>query len=171
MDGDDNMTDDFFSMEFKSIGELIKRLDMFDEKQSTAVINAMHKAGDMIEAEQKRLAPDYTRDSIKQSKVYATKKGSIGVTVGYQAGSFQKDENGFAPGMVGTVMEYGRPGQSPGHTSPTMTQVRNGKEVEVSKGTIQPQPHIRRGFDNVREKAVETVIDTIMQELDKAFNG
>lgn len=165
------MTDDFFSMEFKSIGELIKRLDMFDEKQSAAVINAMHKAGDMIEAEQKRLAPDYTRDSIKQSKVYTTKKGSIGVTVGYQAGSFQKDENGFAPGMVGTVMEYGRPGQSPGHTSPTMTQVRNGKEVEVSKGTIQPQPHIRRGFDNVREKAVEMVIDTIMQELDKAFNG
>ena len=165
------MTDDFFFFVFKSIGELIKRLDMFDEKQSAAVINAMHKAGDMIEAEQKRLAPDYTRDSIKQSKVYTTKKGSIGVTVGYQAGSFQKDENGFAPGMVGTVMEYGRPGQSPGHTSPTMTQVRNGKEVEVSKGTIQPQPHIRRGFDNVREKAVETVIDTIMQELDKAFNG
>lgn len=165
------MPDDFFSMEFKSIGELIKRLDMFDEKQSTTVINAMHKAGDMIEAEQKRLAPECTRDSVKQSKVYTTKKGSIGVTVGYQADSFNKDENGFAPGLVGTVMEYGRPGQSPERSSPTMTQVRNGKEVEVSKGTIQPQPHIRRGFDNVREKAVEIVIDTIMQELDKAFNG
>ena len=42
MDGDDNMTDDFFSMEFGSIGELIKRLDMFDEKQNTAVVNARY---------------------------------------------------------------------------------------------------------------------------------
>ena len=69
--------------------------------------------------------------------------------------------------------EFGRPGNGVfepfgiDRSSPTMIQVRNGEEVEVNKGTIQAEPHIRRGFDNVVEQAAQAVIDSISAELDK----
>ena len=52
-----------------------------------------------------------------------------------------------------------------------MKQVRHGKEVEVLKGTIQPQPHIRRGFDNKVNEAVKGVIESVDSELKKLEKG
>ena len=174
-----SLTEDFFSMDFSDLGQLIKELDMFDEKQNTAVLNAIHKAGDMIEAEQKRLAPDFLKEYIKKGRVYLTKQknnNSVGITVGYQSDVFKTDENGFNPGIIGTMHEFGRPGQSDDarRKSETMKQTRKikgvKKEVIINKGKIDPVPHIRRGFDNVKEQAVQMVIDSVMSELEKIFN-
>lgn len=175
-----SLTEDFFSMDFSDLGQLIKELDMFDEKQNTAVLNAIHKAGDMIEAEQKRLAPDFLKEYIKKGRVYLTKQknnNSVGITVGYQSDVFKTDENGFNPGIIGTMHEFGRPGKS--NNSRRSDKYRywhyyNKKGTFVFmkqlKGTIQPRSHIRRGFDNVKEQVVQMVIDSVMSELEKIFN-
>ena len=38
-----SLTEDFFSMDFSDLGQLIKELDMFDEKQNTAVLSTVHR--------------------------------------------------------------------------------------------------------------------------------
>ena len=153
--------------------QLINELNMFDRRVNEAVILSMHKAGSMIEEEQKRLVPESHKElrrDIRKSGLYVTKKGAIGITSGYQKEAFILYPNGFNAGIVGTMLEFGRPGQSPGHTGTTMKQVRNGEKVEINKGKIDPVPHIRRGFDNVKEQAVQMVIDSVMSELGKIFN-
>ena len=45
------------------------------------------------------------------------------------------------------------------------------KEVEVNKGTIQPVPHIRRGFDNKVKQAAETVISEVQAEINRFERG
>lgn len=175
------MTEDFFSMNFDSLNDLIKKLDMFDEKQNAAVLSAMHKAGTMIEREQRRLISSKSKrlaGAIKQGKVYVTRMGAVGVTVGYQDDAFKTDSEGFNPGIIGTMFEFGRPGQSydERRQSESMKQVRKDKEgkekkVTISKGKIDPEPHIRRGFDNVKEQAVQMVIDSVMKELKEIFGN
>lgn len=175
-----SLTEDFFSMDFSDLGQLIKELDMFDERCNHAVLNAIHKAGDMIEAEQKRIISDVSKELpnfIMQGNVYLTKKDTVGITVGYQSNVFEYDENGFNPGIVGTMFEFGRPGKS--NNSRRSDKYRywhyyNKKGTFVFmkqlKGTIQPRSHIRRGFDNVKEQVVQMVIDSVMSELGKIFN-
>lgn len=174
------MTEDFFSMNFDSLNDLIKKLDMFDEKQNAAVLSAMHKAGTMIEREQRRLISSKSKrlaGAIKQGKVYVTRRGAVGVTVGYQDDAFETYSDGFNPGIIGTMFEFGRPGQSDARRrSKSMKQVRKDKEgkekeVTISKGKIDPEPHIRRGFDNVKEQAVQMVIDNVMKELKEIFGN
>ena len=189
LDTNANAQNGFFSMDFSDLQELIDRLIKLDLNYNDIIIEGMHKAADMITREQKRLisskstklaeAIDYDGVGTNKTTYYSPSKLDkvtrevVYIRCGYLEDAFDEDADGFNAGIVGTMYEYGRPGKSDDsrRMSPTMTQVRNGKEVEVSKGTIQPQPHIRRGFDNVREKAVEIVIDTIMRELDKAFSG
>lgn len=184
-----NAQNEFFTMDLSDLQDLIERLMFFEDEYFDVIIEGMHKAADVILREQKRLisskstklaeAIDYdgigtnTTTYYSPSKMENITRDIVYIRCGYLEDAFDEDADGFNAGIVGTMYEYGRPGKSNDsrRMSKTMTQVRNGKEVEVSKGTIQPQPHIRRGFDNVREKAVEIVIDTIMQELDKAFNG
>lgn len=181
------MSDVTFSTELPDFNELIRKLDMFDENVNKAVRSALHKGADMMVAEQKRLISGKSKRlaaHISKSRIYTTKKGNIGITAGYQPDAFSFDDEGFNPGVVGMVYEFGRPGQSPERKGDKMTQTRkripNKKtakrkdweeavptEVEISKGTIQPVPHIRRGFDNVREKAVNLVIDAVQKETDK----
>ena len=43
----------------------------------------------------------------------------------------------------------------------------NGKRYKVKKGTIQAVSHIRRGFDSVKNEAVNTAIDAYNAEIDK----
>lgn len=166
------MAEEFFSMEMPDLQGLIQRLNMFDQEQNEAVRKAMDTIGDNIVNAQRRLIQgvkggDKLARNITRSRIYVTKAGSIGVKAGYQAGAFKTDSNGFNAGIVGMVREFGRPGQSAYRSKPTMTQTRNGKKVEVSKGTIQPHPHIRLGFDHTLEQNVQTLVDAVNAVIDK----
>ena len=41
------------------------------------------------------------------------------------------------------------------------------KEVEISKGVLQPTPHIRLGFDETLEQNVQIMADAINEVIDK----
>lgn len=163
------MADEIFFTELPDIQGFIKNLDLMDENINKAVREGLHKGADIILAEQKRLAPDKLdlAKHISKGNVYVTKKGVLGVAVGYFSDAFVPDENNINHGVIGSMYEFGRPGQSPERSGKEMTQKRHGKLYKVKKGTIQPIPHIRRGFDNVAEQAAQAVIDSISAELDK----
>lgn len=182
------MSEEVFSSDMPELQSLIKKLDVFDEETNKAVRTAMHSGADVIMREQKRLISGKSERlaaAISKSKVYATKKGGIGVSTGYQGGAFKTNGDGFNPGIVGMVFEFGRPGSSSAkRSSDKMKQVRkripNKKtakrskwekavptEVDISKGTIQAVPHIRRGFDIKKEEAVNIVLDAVNREIDK----
>ncbi len=127
--------------------------------------------------------------ALKKSRLTVSKKHFVSVSTGYQEDSFnvgagdkywQKESDG----IIGLTYEFGRPGQSPQRSGGTMKQTRkrrkkipvsskrkNAKgwkyseaeptEVTIKKGAIAPVPHIRRGFDNVVEKAAEAVANKI----------
>lgn len=127
-------------------------------------------------------------EAISTGNVYTTKSGALGITSGYQADAFKTDSEGFNAGLVGMVTEFGRPGKTSQRSGSKMKQVRkripNKKtakrkdwdqavptEVEIEKGTIQPYPHIRRGFDAVKDRAAQVLIDAYNTEIDKLGGG
>ena len=159
-------------MEMPDLQSLIRRLNMFEKEQNEAVRKALNDIGDNIANAQRRLIQgvkggDKLAKHISKGRVYTTRKGVLGITAGYQAGAFKTDSNGFNAGIVGMVREFGRPGQSAGRSGKTMTQTRNGRKVTVSKGTIQPHPHIRPGFDQTLEANVQTLVDAVNAVIDK----
>lgn len=171
------MTKDFISCDFPNLDAFIKQLDLTKENVNKALRAAMYTGADMIKNEQKRLISGKSRRlsaAIDKSEIEVTKSGSLKVTSGYQADTFETDDNGFNPGVVGMTYEFGRPGQS--NNSRRRDSQRwwhyknkNGKTVYMvqNKGAIQPVPHIRRGFDNVKGRAAQTVIEAYNREIDK----
>lgn len=157
---------DTFSSDIPDFSKFMKSLDMLDENVNKATREGLNKGADIIVNAQKRHISSKSQrlaDAIKKGSIYTTKKGSVGISTGYHAGSFKKDKDGFSPGMVGMVFEFGRPGQK----GDTMKQKRNGETVTVKIGAIQPVPHIRAGFDEAVNSASQTVIDTVSAEIDK----
>ena len=154
------MADELFLTEFPDIQSFIKDLNLLDENVNKAVRTGLKKGANLILAEQKRLAPKQLSEYISTGSIYTTKKGVLGITSGYQKEVFKTDEHGQNPGIAGMVKEFGRPGQSP---------ERSGDKDSIGrkKGVIQAEPHIRRGFDNVVDRAVQTVIDSINTEINK----
>ena len=181
--------DETFSMDTPDLEGFIKELDMFDENVNNALRTGLHEAGDMICQAQKRLIESkpasitegkykkYKRrsknrqkrlaNSITTGKIYTNKGGALGITSGYQEDAFKIDSDGFNPGLVGMVTEFGRPGTSSHRSGENMTQTRNGKKYTVKKGRIQPYSHIRRGFDSTKEAAAQKLIDAYNAEIDK----
>lgn len=163
-------TDDFISCDFPNLDGFIKQLDLMNKNVNKAIRAAMYTGADMIKNEQKRLISGKSRRLsavIDKSEIEATKSGSLKVTSGYQANAFETDGKGYNPGVVGMTYEFGRPGQSAQRSGPTTSRKINGKRVTVKKGAIQPVPHIRRGFDNVKGQAAQTVIEAYNREIDK----
>lgn len=159
-----------FTSDMPDLEGFIKELDLFDDNVNQALRTAMHTAGDMIGQAQKRLVLSKSKRlaaAISTSRVYTTKDGALGITSGYQAGAFQEDSTGFNPGLVGMVTEFGRPRSS----RTKMEQTRNGKKYSVTIGKIQPYPHIRRGFDAVKDRAVQVLIDAYNAEFDMLGGG
>lgn len=159
-----------FTSDMPDLEGFIKELDLFDDNVNQALRTAMHTAGDMIGQAQKRLVLSKSKRlaaAISTSRVYTTKDGALGITSGYQAGAFQEDSTGFNPGLVGMVTEFGRPRSS----RTKMEQTRNGKKYSVTIGKIQPYPHIRRGFDAVKDRAAQVLIDAYNAEFDKLGGG
>ncbi len=169
-------SDAFFSMEMPDLQGLIAQLDMFDQDVNGALRQVLHQIGDNIVRAQrkhiegtrvgKRVSPHISR-----SRVYTTQKGLLGITAGYQPGAFKKDAEGFNAGVVGMTYEFGRPGTSPQRSGKTMKQMRNGKQVEVNKGTIQPVPHIRLGYDETLEQNIQTLVNAVNAEIERLNRG
>ncbi|MBQ9460995.1 MAG: hypothetical protein IJU51_03635 [Clostridia bacterium] len=166
------MSDDFISCEFPDLDDFIRQLDLMNENVNRALRTAMHEAGAMIAQEQKRCISGEKVGGkltpyIREGEIFE-KGGGLGISSGYQDDAFFTDEDGFNPGVVGMTYEFGRPGSSSNQRrSETITQSRNGRRVKVKKGAIQPVSHIRRGFDNVKDKAAERVISAYNREIDK----
>lgn len=178
------MSDDFISCDFPDLDEFIRQLDLMDENVNKALREGMESGADIIRDAQRRLIllkPQSTKSkrrhkgrlsklakAIDKGEIFVTKKGKLGINVGYQKEAFQTDTDGFNAGVTGMTIEFGRPGQS---TAPrrreTMTQTRNGKRVNVEKGSIQPYPHIRLGHDSHVEQASQEVINKYNQVIDK----
>lgn len=161
----------FFSMDLPDIAGMIKDLDLMNENVNKAVRKGLHKGNRRIcQAQKRRISGKSSRcaEAISESQIYTTKNGTLGITSGYQVGAFKTDSDGFNPGIIGTMFEYGRPGQSQGRTGKTMKQTRHGKTVEVNKGVIQPVPHIRRGFDEELEAACNDLIESVNEVIDKS---
>lgn len=181
------MADEFFSMDLPDIQGLIQTLNLADENVNKGVRIGLHKGAGIILAEQRRLAPYNLSHYISTSNIYVTKKGVLGVAVGYLADAFSPEEDIFnskgglvIPGIIGSMFEFGRPGNSSTFRknkyryyhrySKRRAKKTGGSGLEVFeglKGTIQPIPHIRRGFDNVVEQATQAVIDAVSSEIDK----
>lgn len=161
---------DGFSMDFDGLGNFIEKLNLLDDNVNAAVRTGIHEGAALIEAEQKRLAPNKTASAIKTGNIYTTKKGKLKVDVGYLSDSFKKNENGDGLGLIGTIYEFGRPGSSPQRSGNTMIQKRCGTEYEVEKGAIQPVPHIRRGFDNKSGQAVEITVGHVTDKIGEVLD-
>ena len=183
------MTEDFITCDFPDLDAFIRELDLLDRNVNAALREGLHAGADIIRDEQRRRIltkplskgdgkRKYKRlrkgtlsklaQGITTSKIYVNSKGALGVTVGYQANAFKPDADGLNVGLTGMVTEFGRPGQSSSHRRKlTMTQTRNGKKHEVEKGSIQPYPHIRSGFDAAVRQASQEVINKYNQVIDK----
>ena len=162
------MSEEIFSTNMPDLQSFIRELDLFDENVNKALRTAMHEAGNMICLAQRRLVKSQRlAAAITTGRVYTTKKGSLNISVGYQPEAFKTDGDGFNPGVVGMVTEFGRPGQSSQRSGDTMKQTRGGKKYTVKKGTIQPRPHIRPGFDSTKEAAAQKLINAYSAEINK----
>lgn len=161
-----------FTSDMPDLESFIRELDLFGENVNKALRTAMHESGNMICLAQRRLVKSQRlAAAISTSDVYTTKDGALGITSGYQSSAFKSDSDGFNPGLVGMVTEFGRPGESPQRSDPETNRRVKGKTYKVKKGTIQPYPHIRRGFDAVKDRAAQVLIDAYNAEIDKLGGG
>lgn len=176
------MAEELLSIEIPNINAVIQKLNLLDENVNRAVRKSMKSGADVIQKEQMRLIEDTSKrlaKAISKSKIYVNRKNDICISTGYQASTFRQSKDGNI-GVIGMTFEFGRPGKSAGHSCKTMKQKRKRKsagggmelkEVEVNKGTIQPVPHIRRGFDNKVKQAAETVISEVQAEINRFERG
>ncbi len=128
---------------------------------------------------------NYEQTKNHDNRTYTTSRNGI-----VHDGDYWKQASKEKPGIIGMTYEFGRPGKSSAHhrNSKTMKQIRmripNKKdtkrkywkkavptEVDWNKGTIQPRPHIRRGFDNKVNAAVQVLLDHINNALNRAGNN
>lgn len=182
--------EEIFTSTLPNIQGFIKELDLMDENVNAAAKSGIHQGAEIIKAEQQRLITPKSKrlaKAISSSRVTSSKKGIAYIRSGYLESAFSTDSDGFNPGVVGTMYEFGRPGSSEAkRSSKTMKQKRKRREkiwskrgwkytkakkteVEINKGTIQPVPHIRKGFDNKMDEATSVTISAIEKELDSIF--
>lgn len=157
-----------FSTDCPDLQAFIKSLDLLDDKINNAVREAMHSAADIIVNEQRRLVSNHPSlvPFVTKSPLRVSKKNKVYINCGYQANAF---DEGLKKNMgeYGMAVEFGRPGHGK-RSGKTMIQTRYGKQVTVNKGTIQPQSHIIRGFENKANEASNAVIEAVNRVLDEA---
>ena len=167
------MSEEVFSTQLPDLQGFIRELDMLDEKVQKAVSRSMRKGAHRIrDAQRRRIAGKVPKlaEAITVGDLHVSSKGTVTISSGYQPEAFV-EHKGENLGVIGMTYEFGRPGESPRRNKKTMKQKRHGKNVEVKKGLIAPEPHIRRGFDDVIESAVDEVINEIETETGKVFDG
>ena len=164
-----------FTSELPDLQTLIQRLNLLDENVNAAVRQALKSGAEIIMKEQKSLidgegTKHELAEAISCSGVYSNSENELAVTTGYQSSAFEESDDGKNLGIIGMTYEFGRPGQSDRRGWNTMWQTRNGKNVEVYKGKIEPIPHIRRGFDNKIEEAANLTSEALEKEVAKVFD-
>ena len=173
---DFDYTSDFLTADFPDIDSFIKELDMFNENVNKALLSAIHTCGDMIAGAQRRKIRFKSKrlsDAIRAGGIYTTDSGAFGINVGYQYDAFEVDydsDNSTKLGVIGLVYEFGRPGQSSAtRQSPETYRHLNGNPsgFKVKKGAIQPIPHIRKGFDEIKPYCVKILIKSYNAEINK----
>lgn len=170
--------EEVFSTQLPDLQGFIRQLDLLDENVQKAVSRSMRKgAGRIRDAQRRRIAGKVQKlaEAITVGDLHVYRNGTVTISSGYQPEAFIEHE-GENLGVIGMTYEFGRPGESPRRSGKTMKQRRRGKngkikEVTVSKGMIAPEPHIRRGFDDVIESAVNETIDALETETGKVFDG
>lgn len=173
-------TDDFISCDFPNLDAFIKQLDLMNANVNRALRNSLKHCGKMIAGSQKRKIRYKSKrlaDAIGEGEIFITENGALGIKVGYQPWTFDVDyedvdyENDVSTkiGVIGMVFEFGRPGQSAERSSLTTYRHLNGSKSGflVKKGAIQPIPHIRSGFDEIKPYCVNIVIEAYNREIDK----
>lgn len=164
------MAEEVFSTDLPDIQAFIKSLDLLNDKTNKALVEAMGSAAETVVNEQKRLVQsDHPRlvKYIKKGTLRVSKKGRVYVDCGYLPDAFNSVEDGTNMGVYGVSVEFGRPGKGK-RSKTTMTQTRHGEKVEIEKGTIQPQSHIIRGFENKVNEASNAVIEAVSRVIDEA---
>ena len=149
-----------------NLGELTQSLLAMGKEGRQAVIDGVSECTEMITQRQRELCPvDSIKQYITKGRIAISPKGTVGMSTGYQDDAFDRSYSKESPpGVIGLTFEFGRPGESDKGSSPTMKQVRNGKVVTVEKGSIDPVPHIRRGFDETAEHASDHLIQLFEQK-------
>lgn len=173
--------------------EMLKSMDMLDDNINLIAVEAMESAGEIVADEQKRLIQNKyptLASCIKKGKIYVTKnKGRFTISVGY-------DSNAIIAHPESVIVEFGKPSENRhrkkvetgrkvdvfvpskrerdgGHwkteKEKLVPQNKEGKLLD-SKGRIigyvEPKSHIRKGFDNVKEKALESCIEMIKEKME-----
>lgn len=158
-----------FSADEPDLNKFFKDLDLLKEDVYTAAASGLRSGGEMIRDRQKQLAgqiSSHLPEKITCSGVKVSKNGALSVESGYT-----DFEDGWA--VVGMVFEHGRPGQSSGRKNEkrywSYRRLGKGKLISLAqkKGTIQPRPHIRRGFDEMVGAASGEVIKTVNSAVDR----
>lgn len=157
-----------FSTESPNLQGFLKSLNLLENNVNTAVRKSMHDGAEIILKEQKRLVSNHPRlvKHITAGQLRVSKNGRMFIDCGYSDKAFQTVEGKTNMGVYGVSVEFGRPGKGK-RSKKTMNQIRYGKQVEVDKGSIQPQSHIIRGFENKASEVANAVINSVNKELNK----
>jgi hypothetical protein len=135
---------------------LIKDLNMMVEDVASATSEILRESGETIAQEQRKIISGKSSKLaglIKVGKIVVTKKGDANVLIGY-------DTDAINQAPEGVVLEFGRPGKKRGGID------KLGRKI----GKMEAVPHIRKGFDNAKEKATESAIEKISKIIDKGWN-
>lgn len=156
--------EEFFSTELPDLKKLREALRSADENVRAAAIRGVEIGGRRILAAQKAYAPENLREHITM-ETETLKDGTVRAKCGYQKAQFSSGPKGWSYGVQGAVAEYGSPGHSSARrASEYYTIYRRGKTIKRKKRGRVAQPHIRRGYDEQFEAAVQDALS----ELDRA---
>lgn len=172
----DNLID--FDGNFQAqISALINDLNRMVRDVDTETASAANEAAEIIAKEQRRLFSKADFERTKKGhvyryadsgliKIFRDKKSSGKVyklRIGYDTETLKK-----YPELI--VIEFGRPGKSPRHSSKEMWNKKLGKNVK--KGNFPPHiSHIRAGFALSKEDAVKRFEEKLFDIVKRDFNG
>ena len=169
--------------------DMLKDLDFMADDITEEVADALVEGAEMIAGEQRRLVP-YSKLAglIKVGNLSTTKKGNIQIPVGYDT-----DAISAAPEAV--IVEFGKPsenrnrkgvetgnakeifvarGKDNGYWYKIREKVKardkSGALLDVKGrviGFVKQKNHIRKGFDNMSEKAIQHTIEKLDEVIKK----
>ncbi len=159
------------------ISALIGDLNRMTRDVDTEAASAANEAAEIIAKEQRRL---FSKADFKRTKkghrykyadnglikIFRDKKASGKVyklRVGYDTETLRQ-----YPELI--VIEFGRPGKSPRHSSKVMWNSKFRKNVK--KGNFPPHvSHIRAGFELSKEDAAKRFEERLFEIVKRDFNG
>ena len=157
---------ELFSSEMPDMKRLREALLSADGNVRAAAIRGVEKGGRRILAAQKAYAPEKLKSHITM-ETETLKDGTVRARCGYQKEQFSAGPPGWSYGLQGAVAEFGSPGHSTARRASQYYEVViNGKKRKKKKRGRVAQPHIRRGYDEQIEAAVQDALGEIDRAAD-----